>query len=709
MKRTSSACLLLTLLLGIVLGQIQQPQPKKEPVPEDILRITTELVQTDVVVTDKDDQIVSDLKLSDFDLYDNGKKQDLKFMEFVSIDSERRAEGNVPARVAAIEGETAGISARELKRVVAFVIDDLTIPDADIPSVRDLLLDFVNNKMLDGDLVAIVRTVGGKGLLQQFTSDRQLLRRAVATVNTITHPFKTVDNPDAGPQRSIPVPARAEGGGDAEVPDLVDTDTQDISSPTDDVNRLFRGLTALSTANFIIDSLKQIPGHKNLVIVSGGIPIFEAGTGATSTGYSNLSYLLNQLSDNATRAGVTVNTLDPRGLKATPGVVSFLATPGNSGLGAVDPTFGRGGAQNQAIFGGLLACGEEHLGLSTVAAATGGISVINTNDFKAGLNKILSRSKGYYTLAYTPGEKFDNKFHKIEVKVKRSGLRVLTQSGYLAREERTSNKQRTKEDEIAAAARSPLAKRDLEVTPTITLKLQPDKAFVDINLLIDARKLHFDQSAEGKYETTFDVVGFVFDEIGRLRGGFSETVHINLTSEEYRRGLREGLVYTRSTELPSGYFQVRAVVREEATGSLGTFSKYLEIPNLKNGRLAMSSIFLFGVSPVSNGQPTPLLALRQLSRGQELRYAAVIHNAKVKDGRPQLRSQLLISQGGKVLFREAEQVIEVGNPSQVAKIGQLGLLKVKPGRYVLTLIIIDTLADKKSSTVSRSIDFNVTE
>jgi VWFA-related protein len=709
MKKISAACLLITLLLGSVPAQTPQraQPPQQEPGAEDVVRITTELVQADVVVTDKDDQIIPDLKLSDFDIYDNGKKQDIKFMEFVSVETPRRTEGQAPSTRIAIERDVPGVSARELKRVFAFVIDDLTIPDADLPSVRDLLLDFVNNKMGDGDLVAIVRTIGGKGLLQQFTSDRQLLRRAIATMNVITHPFKDTANPDPAGFRTIPRPVNAEGG-DSDTPDLTETGTQDITSPNDEVNRLFRGLTALTTANFIIDSLKEIPGHKNLVIVSGGIPIFEAG-GNSGAAYSNVSYMLNRLSDNAIRAGVAVNTLDPRGLKATPGVVGFEATPAMSGLGAVDPTFGRGGVQNQAVFGELLAGGSEHLGLSTVANATGGLSIVNTNDFKAGLNKIVARSKGYYTLAYRPSEKFDNKFHKIEVKVKRSGVKVLTQSGYLAKEEKPSKGPRTKEEEIAAAARSPLAQRDIDLTPVVTLKLQPNKATVDIHILVDAKKLHFNQTADGQYQTSFDVVGFVFDQLGKLRGGFSETINTRLTPENYRRALNEGLDYSATTELPPGYFQLRAVVRETGTGSLGTFSKYLEIPDLRNGRLAMSSIFLIGVDPANNNQAIALLGLKQLSRKQELRYAVMIHNAKLKDSKPQLRSQLIISQGSNILFREPEQPIEVNNPSQVVKVGQLRLAGVKPGRYALTLIITDPLADKKVGTISRSIDFNVTE
>jgi hypothetical protein len=107
-----------------------------------------------------------------------------------------------------------------------------------------------------------------------------------------------------------------------------------------------------------------------------------------------------------------------------------------------------------------------------------------------------------------------------------------------------------------------------------------------------------------------------------------------------------------------------------------------------------------------NNQPTPLTAIRQVSRTQDLRYAALIYNPKMKDGQAKLTSQLIISQGGNVLLREPEQPVEPPVNNQHAKIGQFGISKMQPGRYVLTLTVTDTLSDKKR-TISRSLDFTV--
>jgi hypothetical protein len=265
---------------------------------------------------------------------------------------------------------------------------------------------------------------------------------------------------------------------------------------------------------------------------------------------------------------------------------------------------------------------------------------------------------------------------------------------------------RTKEEEVAAAARSPLAKNDVDVTPNITVKfVAGGKAAVDIHMLINADKLHFNETA-GHYQASLDVVGFIFDQVGRNRGGFSDTINLNLSKEEYNQALQQGLKYSASTVVPPDYYQVRAVVREAGSGSLGTFSKYLEVPDLTKGKLAMSSVFLFSTD-AKGTTPAPLLAIRQLSRKQDLRYAALLYNPKLKDGKPQLRSQLIISQGNKVLLREPEQPLESNGSAPITKIGQFGLSNVAPGRYVLTLVVTDPLADKKFQTTARSIDFTV--
>jgi hypothetical protein len=89
----------------------------------------------------------------------------------------------------------------------------------------------------------------------------------------------------------------------------------------------------------------------------------------------------------------------------------------------------------------------------------------------------------------------------------------------------------------------------------------------------------------------------------------------------------------------------------------------------------------------------------------------MIYNAKQKDSRPQVRTQLIISQNGQTMFKQPEEAVTTGGKDQslLTKWGQLGLSAVKPGRYTITLVITDDLAEKKAQTVTRSMDFVVVD
>jgi VWFA-related protein len=710
MQKRAMVALLVLLSSAPVLPQ----QKPRKPIDEQPIRISTELVQIDVVVTDKRGQVVRGLTKDDFELYESGKKQVINFFEFVEAGKNRRL--GEAAKPTEPQAAPQNLTEAEVRRIFAFVVDDLTIRFEDLIYIRQMLTNFVNNQMQPTDLVAIVRTVGGKGLLQQFTSDKELLRRAIAALTPSTHPFgafnnpplpKLESNPQPGGDISVTAQAGAEGAGEA----------PDINSALDETNKMLRSYMSLGTASFVVDSLKQLPGRKSLVLISGGLPILGAQQGSVA---GNVSYFLNLLTDKATRAGVAIHTMDIRGLQAQSGVASFADTPGRSALAGTDSSplspssnaFGRVADESQFGYRNPFDQIEGHQGLRALAYATGGIPVLNKNDFDEGLGKILSASEGYYLLAYTPTNgKFDGSFRKVEVKVKGDDLKVYNRRGYLAREDEPAAVAATKQEQLLAAIRSPLARRDIDLDAILLYKAAaPQQGTIAIHLVIDPKKLSFEPVAD-KQQANYDVAGFVFDELGKLRGGFNETIAASLTPQEFNKLAAGGFTYSANTSLPAGVYQIRLAVRDNQTGNIGTLSRYLEVPDLSKGKLAASSLFVGAVPPNSPlaAQSSPIPATRRISGKQDLRYAMVIYNAKLKDGKPQVQTQLLISHNGQVIFKEPEEPLAVSanNPTQVLKVGQLGLAGVQPGHYTLTLIVTDTLADKKAQTVTRSMDFTV--
>jgi VWFA-related protein len=705
---------------------------------EEVVRITTQLIQVDAVVTDKDDRVIPDLKLEDFSLYENGKKQDLQFIEFVGAGSPPRLDGNTNLAGTAVASDLMrNVSAQNLHRVFAFVVDDLTIPVDEIANVRAMLTDFVDNKMRDDDLVAIVRVVGGRGLLEQFTSDKPLLRRAISEIGPTSSPYSAFNNLPT-PERldKAPVPFSAGGAGeDGAAPGAMPSNPTMVSSAgngldydatPDAVTQSMRAISALSLTGQVVDNMKPLPGRKSLVLISGGLPAFDSTrqqinvNGAllsvqdsrpVSTGIASL---INRLTDRASRAGVVINTLDIRGLKASRGVSGFT-DPGNeakSGLGNFgNSEVNAGRTADMALFDNTaLDTLTGHQGLETLASSTGGLSVVNVNNFREALDRVVGRSS-YYILAYRPSETFDGKFHKLQIKVDRPGTKVYSRTGYFATADQPASKPLTREEQVVKAAMSPLARRDVDLSGALQYRFTPDnRASIDVDLRIDASKLDLKQGSDGKYHATLDVVGFLLNRAGKTEQGFSETVNAALSPDEYKRALDSGIGYTGHVELPPGSYQLRAVVREADTGKIGSLSKYVEVPDMTKKRLEMSSVFLHAVPPGTK-QGVALTALRQISRKDDLRYSAIVYNPKLQGGKAQLSAQLIIARPDKVIFNGPVQALEVASPdgSQVAKVGQIGLSKLQPGHYTLTFIITDALADKKSQTLARSIDFQIVD
>ena len=714
----------------VVSGQTPQ-KPPQDLGPDDMIRVTTSLIQTDLVVVDKNENAIDDLTLADFKVFENGKRQDVQFLEFVKGDSgdvAPRTEGTIEVGGKPIEPDVArNLTSRDLRRVFAFVVDDLTIPFEDIATVRKVLTDFVENKMQQGDLVAIVRVVGGNGLVQQFTSDKNILRRSISQITAKLHAYSAFNNLTSGGEIKTQLAQAADALGGTSPSDAISASSGNLDASEDGTIRGLRALSTLVTAGEVIDSMKLLPGRKNLMLLSGGLPLFETTSEQVKIGgapvsviesrmyFGNVNYLMRALTDRASRAGVVINTMDVRGLKAQRGVSRFT-DPGNEATSALFGGATGGGAGNfgrrptQGMFEDLsMDTMSGHQGLGLLADATGGVSATNTDNFGGALDKVMARSS-YYLLAYRPTEAFDGKFHKLEVKVSRPGAKVYSRIGYYAKAD-TATRDLTKEQAIIRAARSPLAKRDVNVAGVLQYRFTPDNhADIDVNLAIDANNLDFTKQADGKYTATFDVVGFIINSMGKSQDGFSQTVTAAYTENEYKQALANGISFTGHALLPPGNYQLRAVVRELDTGKLGTVAQYIEVPDLSKKRLTMSSVFLYGVDLGNSAAPISLNALRQLPRKLDLRYAAVIYNPKLSDGKPQLKSQIFITQGSKVIFKGPEQPVagQLQN-GQVPFIGQIGLGKARAGRYILTVVITDPLADKKNQYLVRSIDFNLTD
>src|SRR5215207_5032982 len=148
---------------------------------DDVVRITSNLVQIDAVVTDKKGRQVTDLKVEEFEILADGKPQKITNFSYVQ---------NIPDPAptpAALAEDKSGVAAppparlrpEQVRRTVAFVFNDLEMSWESVYYARRAIKKYVDEQMQPGDFVAILPASGGSGALQQFTNDKRLLGAAV--------------------------------------------------------------------------------------------------------------------------------------------------------------------------------------------------------------------------------------------------------------------------------------------------------------------------------------------------------------------------------------------------------------------------------------------------------------------------------------------------------------------------------------------------
>ncbi|HYP50190.1 MAG TPA: VWA domain-containing protein, partial [Pyrinomonadaceae bacterium] len=183
-----------TLILTIVFlclstpaaAQTASPSPTPPVDDGNVVKITTNLIQIDAVVTGKDGKTVTDLTAADFEIYENNVKQEITNFSFVSATREKTETIKKPAKdaptVAAPPPFPNKLRPEQVRRTIALVVDDLGLSFASIDAVKFSLKKFVDEQIQPGDLVAITRTSAGAGALQQFTSDKRMLYAAIGRI-----------------------------------------------------------------------------------------------------------------------------------------------------------------------------------------------------------------------------------------------------------------------------------------------------------------------------------------------------------------------------------------------------------------------------------------------------------------------------------------------------------------------------------------------
>src|SRR5207244_2283060 len=219
----------------------------------------------------------------------------------------------------------------------------------------------------------------------------------------------------------------------------------------------------------------------------------------------------------------------------------------------------------------------------------------------------MADQKSYYLIGYRPDEStFDpqtgrRKFHHIALKVTRPGkYSVRMRNGFFGvSDEETSPVRRTQAQQLIGALTSPFGATGVHLQLT-SLFGNDAKAgsFMRSILHIDARDLTFTDEPNGWHKVVFDVLAITFGDNGVPVDQNGRTYTLTLPDELYKRTLRDGLVYDVTVPIKkAGAYQLRMSLRDTSSERIGAASQFIEAPDLKKDRLALSGIVIRGDNP----------------------------------------------------------------------------------------------------------------
>jgi VWFA-related protein len=683
-----------------------QPQNQREADPQDVVKITTNLVQVDAVVT-KDGKQITDLKSEDFQLFEDGKPQTITDFSYISNVS--AVPSNVAAAPPAKDKNAApvippAVRPHDVRRTIALVIDDLGMSFQSIALARNQARKFINEQTQPNDMVAIIHTSGEVGALQQFTTDRRMLYSAIDRLRW--YPCSRAGVYVFAPFGSPKVPWELPCGS-----------SQNIKE-------------TLQALRFIVEGMKDLPGRKSLVLMSDQLPVEtqDPGTTTLTPGDGDLSDIrtnytaqLKKVAELAIRASVVIYAVDTRGLAYTGITVADDFKGLSDRVSARDLT----NRINSTLSSRSMAMITGREGSDLIARQTGGFMIRNSNDF--GLKKIAEDQNGYYLIGYRPSdETFNRKFHHLKVTVKGHGLAVRTREGFFGvGEESEKAGELTAGDQMKKALMSPFGDNDIAVRLTTMFTNFDNGSLLRSLLFIKAQDLVFVDEPDGGHKATFDLGIILFGENGRVADQQSRLITLSLHNDTYQSALRNGIVYSLDTPLKqAGSFQFRIALRDQGSSRIGSAGQFIQIPNVANGRLALSGLVVLKdvpdkpESPNANQQAEQDAissgpAVRQFLQSDKLIFAYSIYNAQPDAAThlPQLTAQTRIFRDGKLVLTGTPAAIEVPPQSDLKRVPSLGRLQLgtefPPGEYVLQVMVTDRLAKEKQQIASQWIDFEV--
>ena len=395
-----------------------QSAPPPAAQQRDIFRSRVDLVTTDVIARDGSGQFIADLKKDDFEVFEDGVKQNV--ISFILTHGGRIYNVAAPPPPPPQEGiilppprptnDAAG-------RIFLIFVDDLHLDFKNTPRIKQLFKQIAKELVHEGDMFGVVST-GPSSIAIDLTYDRKRLDEA----------FEKISGAGLKPQDILETPQGEQGNSEIRYRAHVAFSTAyDIMRKLEDVHNRRKAFVYISNGyDFNPFEKSYLKTQKDRM----GLPQSSSGNSGDGTDNSNndnnsdynpfgrqgtefamadLVAELSELTREANRANASIYTLDPRGL---------------IGMGDIEDD-----QVDMTEWADYVRTSQDSL--RVLAEQTGGFAVINQNDLVKGLKRIDAETSDYYVVGYYSSNPDPlKKRRNIEIKVKRSGVNLIYRTSY---------------------------------------------------------------------------------------------------------------------------------------------------------------------------------------------------------------------------------------------------------------------------------------
>ena len=729
------------IILGAILfaaGPLTAAQQQPNAARTSSAPTTVSAILVDVVVRDRKGDPVKDLTEGDFEIYEDGVKQDVGSMTPIFL-PEPAAPANAAAPAAAVPtmaakpatppNDTSAVAQEEAvakaPQMIALVFDRLT-SDSRTLAYRAAM------KYL-GDQETSVNYMAVYGIdiklipLQNFTRNAALIKKAIdkfSTLSTSQFGSTSEDLKKANAQQmgALDLQDRAsqaaaqggQAGGAAAAAigsDAAQAQFQSMSASMtqtfDSLERDQAGYASTDALLSVVNGMRSIPGRKSIVFFSEGMALPP-----------NVFEQFRAVIDAANRANISIYPMDAMGLRAESSVSQVRDEINNEGKLNTRRT----GADKAG--GAMMANLERNedllrmdpsSGLGELADKTGGFLIQNTNDLRGGFTRIESDMRNYYMLTYVPkNDTFDGKFREINVKVKRGGVSIHSRKGYFAVHE-TGQPLRTYEaPALAALDRTPVPNAFPVRASFLRFPERDHPQRISVVVQLSTAPITFVPAEDKKtYTSDFTVLVRFSDGNKQVIDKVSQRYQVTGPIEKLDQAKNGQVVFYRQPELPAGFYTMETVVYDALSKKSSVRFATIEQPTQDTAQLRMSSLVVVtrGEHAEDADGDNPLIVHNTLlypnlgvpfkkAADKELAFFFTAYTGT--DAQAPLTGTIELLQNANVVARSALQLAAADADGRVQQLSRIPIEALQPGEYQLRILVT-----QGSRTVSRSAEFRI--